>query len=281
MNDGTVEQKSEPRYFVESLARGLTVLDAFDPAHRELSLAELASISDVGTATAFRIAHTLVQLGYLTRDPETKAYQLGPTVLSLGMSSLSSMTLPDVVDPYLQALRDDIDENVKCAVVQGTDVVYVAHYRSRSHPSRVVYTGTRTPAHTTSSGRAFYANLPDDVAEELVERSPRPRFTSRSLTATNAIMAEVRRARELGYAVNDQGRSMEHRSVAAALVNYRGYPVGAINIAVWAGRTSRSEMEERYGPRVVATAAEISALIPAQLEGFLESGELIDPLSEE
>ncbi|WP_249019456.1 IclR family transcriptional regulator [Conexibacter sp. S30A1] len=184
----------------------------------------------------------------------------------------------DLVDPYLQSLRDETDENVKCAVVHGTELVYVAHYRSKSRPSRTAYIGTKIAAHTTSSGRAFYARLPHDVAERLIEQSPRPRLTPRTLTATGRIMAEVSRARELGYAVNDQGLSMEHRSVAAALVNHNGYPVGAINIAVWASLVSRAEMEERYAPKVVSTAAQISMLLPDQLEGFLESGELLNLL---
>ena len=83
------------RYFVESLGRGLAVLSAFAADRRELSLRDVAEAADVSTPSALRIGYTLVELGYLVRDPLTKRYRPGPKLLAVGMASLSSMSLLD------------------------------------------------------------------------------------------------------------------------------------------------------------------------------------------
>lgn len=264
-----------PSYFVDSLGRGLSVLAAFEPGRIELSLADIASVCQVTNPSALRIGYTLVQLGYLTRNPVTKGYRLGPKTLTLGLAALSSMTLLDIAEPYLIDLRDRTDENVKCAIMQGNEVVYIAHFRSRTHPSNMIYVGTRLPAHMTSTGRALLAQLSDSAIRAILDSSPRDKLTEHSITDSDAILREIQRARSRGYAVNDQGLSVENRSVGAALLTARGVPVGALNIAVGSGRMSLSELENDLAPQVVETARLISSVLPAQLEGFLESGEAV------
>lgn len=270
----------QPRYFVESLARGLSVLAAFTPGRVELSLREIAKAARVTNPSALRIAYTLAQLGYLTRNPISKGYRLGPNILSLGMASLSSMTLIDIADPFLQELRDRTEENVKCAVLYGTEMVYIARYPSRVHPSNSIFVGTRLVAHNTSMGRAILAYLPPEEAGEIIKRSRRERLTDKTITDVSAIMAELQRTRERGYAVNDQGVTLEHRSIAAPLINARGRPVSAINISVSASRASLEEMEQRLGRELLKTAHDISRLLPPQIEGMLETGELIGALAD-
>lgn len=260
----------QSRYFVESLARGLAVLGAFAPGRAELSLSEIAAAAGVTNPSALRIGYTLVTLGYLTRNPVTKGYRLGPAVLTLGMASLSSMSLLEVAEPYLQQLRDVSGETVKMAVLHGTEMVYVARFPSLVYPpAGTTFVGSRLPAPQTCTGRAILSRLPESEARDIVERSRRSRYTENSLVDVEEIMAELARSRARGYAVNDQGTTVEHRSAAVALLNVIGQPVGAINISVSAQRVSRQDLEERLVPHLIRTAAQISALLAPQSQSTL------------
>jgi IclR family pca regulon transcriptional regulator len=262
----------QKRYFVESLARGLAVLSAFTEGRSELSLREVAAAAGVSTPSALRIGHTLLTLGYLTRNPVTKGYRPGPRVLSLGLAALSSMSLLEIAEPYLIELRDLTGETVKMAVLQDTEMVYVARYASRVHPpSGLTFVGSRLPASQTCTGRAILSRLPVGDAQEIVERSRSVTFTERTLVDTAEIMAELERSRERGYGINDQGTTIEHRSAAAALINAVGQPVAAINISVSAQRVSLADLEAKLVPHLLATASAISSLLPPQLHGPLRS----------
>ncbi|MDN5606364.1 MAG: helix-turn-helix domain-containing protein, partial [Kocuria sp.] len=88
--------------YVQSLARGISVLRAFDADHASMSLSEVAQKTGLTRATARRFLHTLVELGYVHADG--KAFRLSPTVLGIGYSYLSSLSLPDLAYPHLREL---------------------------------------------------------------------------------------------------------------------------------------------------------------------------------
>ncbi|MDX5311679.1 MAG: helix-turn-helix domain-containing protein, partial [Rhodococcus sp. (in: high G+C Gram-positive bacteria)] len=110
--------------YVQSLARGLSVIKAFDAEHPRRTLSEVAKATDLTRATARRFLLTLVELGYVRTDGSQ--FWLTPRVLELGYSYLSSLTLPDVARPHLEALAQKVHESTSVSVLDGGDVVYVA-----------------------------------------------------------------------------------------------------------------------------------------------------------
>jgi DNA-binding IclR family transcriptional regulator len=264
-DDGDGTTPSRDNYFVMSLARGLNVLKAFTPERNELSLSEIAAVAGVTNPSALRIGHTLVELGFLTRNPLTKGYRVGPGVLTLGMASLSSMSLLEIAEPYLAQLRDDAGETVKLAVLHGTEMVYIGRFPSQLHPQHgSAYVGSRLPAAQTCTGRAILALLDEAEARQIVENGRRQPFTARSLVTVDEIMKELMATRERGFSINDQGTSLEHRSAAAALVGPHGNPVGAINFSVSAQRVSVEQLCADLAPMLVDAAGKISAMLPPE-----------------
>jgi IclR family pca regulon transcriptional regulator len=59
--------------YVQSLARGLAVIRAFDHDHPVMTLTEVAARTDLTRATARRFLHTLVELDYVRTDGKTFA----------------------------------------------------------------------------------------------------------------------------------------------------------------------------------------------------------------
>ncbi|OPX13265.1 IclR family transcriptional regulator [Mycobacterium sp. AT1] len=253
-------------YHVTALARGLAVLDTFGPDRRELSLRELADAAGVTPASAFRIGFTLVEAGYLIRNTATKGYRLGPRTLSLGLQTLSAMTLPELAEPYLTELRDTTDETIKMAVPAQGDVVIVARLASLSHPTTGSYIGARTPAPISSLGRAVLAWEERSTIDAVLKATKAHRLTPRALPKS-ALRLELKATRARGYALNDQGTTMEHRSAGAPILSSEGHPIGSINISVSVQRVTLAELERRLVPHLVGTAAAISALVPPGIEG--------------
>ena len=131
--------------YVQSLARGLAVIRAFDEEHPEMTLSDVARRTDLSRAAARRFLLTLAALGYVRSDGRT--FSLTPQVLRLGFAYLASQTLPDVAQPHLQDLSERIHESTSVAVLDGeltvkrlelTPAGVVLRAENAQHPDIVV-----------------------------------------------------------------------------------------------------------------------------------------------
>src|SRR5690606_15845529 len=122
--NGSAAVTREGGEFVRSLERGLAVIRAFDAAHPSLTLSEVASRTRITRAAARRFLLTLQELGYVRTDG--RLFSLTARVLELGYAYLSSLTLPEVAEPHLEALVAQVNESSSMSVLDGTDIVYVA-----------------------------------------------------------------------------------------------------------------------------------------------------------
>ncbi|MFZ3569562.1 IclR family transcriptional regulator domain-containing protein [Streptomyces sp. BH097] len=135
---------------IQSLARGLTVLTAFDAAHPELTLAQVAARTGLARATARRALITYEHLGYVTH--EHRRYTLTPRVLALGCAPLSRTTLPRIAAPHLAALSKRLGESVGLSVPDGAAVRCTARVTPRRVMSVDIGVGSRLPAADTAAG---------------------------------------------------------------------------------------------------------------------------------
>lgn len=243
--------------FVQSLARGLAVIRAFDAEHPELTLSDVARRAGMTRAAARRFLLTLESLGYVASD--ARAFRLTPRVLELGFSYLSSLSLPEIVQPHLEALSRDVDESVSAAVLDGPDIVYIARVPTRRIMSVRITIGTRFPAFATSMGRVLLAGLPDAAADAALAASALPRLTERTLTDLGALHAELERVRGQGWSLVDGELEPGLRSIAAPLHARDGRVVAALNVSTSATRDSVPHVLEAYLPPLLRTAAAIDA----------------------
>jgi IclR family pca regulon transcriptional regulator len=243
--------------FVQSLARGLAVIRAFDADHPALSLSDVARNTGLTRAAARRFLHTLDSLGYVRSDG--RRFSLTPRVLELGFSYLSALSLPEIVQPHLERLSREVDESVSAAVLDGTDIVYVARVPTRRIMSVRITIGTRFPAYATSMGRMLLASLPDAEADALLAASDRAALTARTVTEREELRAELAAVREQGWAFVDGELEAGLRSVAVPVHGRDGAVVAAVNVSTSATRDSVEHVIERHLPRLLETAREIDA----------------------
>jgi IclR family pca regulon transcriptional regulator len=253
------------RYYVEALARGLRILDAFTEQTPSLSLTEISSAVGLDKSTVFRFVYTCEKLGYLLRDPETKRYRPGLKVLRLGFAALSSLGLPQIAQPYLRALSRLAGETTNMTILDGREIVYVARNATQQIITINLQLGSRLPAYCTSMGKAQLIEKPLDELSDLLGHGPYPAMGPNTITSLDALVAELEKVREQGHAINDEELVAGLRSVAAPIRDGEGEIVAAINVSVPVARVSRQELEEDLAPKVMDTARQISLALGAKL----------------
>ncbi|GAA4192851.1 IclR family transcriptional regulator C-terminal domain-containing protein [Microbacterium oryzae] len=243
--------------FVQSFARGLAVIRAFDGEHPRLTLSDVAVRAEVPRAAARRFLRTLEVLGYVRSTG--REFALTPRVLELGFSYLSALSLPEVVQPHLEALSRRVDESVSAAVLDGADIVYVARVPTHRIMSVAITIGTRFPAHATSMGQVLLAQLPEAERERILAGSALERLTDRTITTPGALAARLDAVREQGYEIVDGELESGVRSVAAPVRGRDGTVVAAVNVSASAARVSVEQLRTDYLPALLDATAAIQA----------------------
>ncbi|MGW2826216.1 IclR family transcriptional regulator domain-containing protein [Streptomyces sp. NPDC001443] len=244
------------RDFVESLARGLTVLTAFGEGRARLTLTEVAKATGLARATARRALITYEHLGLVTASDD-RTFALTPRVLSLGFPPLSRTSLPRIARPHMAELAHRVHESTSLAVLTatGTEIQYTARVATSHVMSVDITVGTRLPAYATSMGRVLLADVPEP------ERAPdtlRP-LTPRTITDPALLARTLATTRARGYALVDEELEEGLRSLAVPVRDRTGRVVAALNTATHVARRTVDECLNGLLPELTATAHRIEA----------------------
>ncbi|TQN42683.1 IclR family transcriptional regulator [Blastococcus colisei] len=243
--------------FVEALARGLDVLACFDPAHRSMSLTEVAAAAGLARPTARRLLLTLEELGFVRSSDG--AFSLTPKVLTLGMAYVGSLGLWDIARPHLETLVAGTGESSSMAQLDGSDIVYVARVAVPKIITLRVEIGTRFPAVQTSQGKVLLAALSPDRLEATLavpSRAGLPTYIGRT---DEQLFRQLTEVRARGWALADEELAPGVRSVAVPVRDGGGVVRAAMNVTVHAAETSRERLLEEYLPLLLRTAGDVSA----------------------
>lgn len=254
--------------FVQSFARGLSVIQAFDGrlGHtRELTLTEVADAAGLTRAGARRILLTLEHLGYVKLDG--RAFSLTPRILSLGFSYLTSLPFWDLAEPIMEDFVQRLHESCSAAVLDGTEIVYVLRVPTQKIMAINLSVGSRLPAYCTSMGRVLLAGLSPADAADVLKRSPIRALTPRTETRVAQLKAIVDTVRDRHWALVDQELEEGLISLAVPIVGANGRTIAAMNVSGQANRTPPAELKRRFLAPLEDAAARISALMRAQGRG--------------
>ncbi|WP_254705685.1 IclR family transcriptional regulator domain-containing protein [Streptomyces vilmorinianum] len=254
--DWTHASKQElGRGFVESLARGLTVLTAFGENRAALPLSAVADATGLARATARRALITLEHLGYV--GAEGRLFRLTPKVLALGFPHLSRMSLPQIAAPHLAELSRSVHDSASLAVLAGEDIRYTARVATRRIMSVHITVGTRFPAHATSMGRVMLAGLPPEARAAWLAGIEPQALTPHTVTSRAELAALLEQVREQGYALVDEELEQGLRSIAVPVRDRAGAVVAAVNVAMHSSRRSVEECVGEVLPELRATVSRI------------------------
>jgi IclR family acetate operon transcriptional repressor len=233
---------------VQSVERAFGLLEVLADAGGELSLSEIAGTSGLPLPTIHRLIRTLVDGGYVRQLP-TRRYTLGPRLIHLGESARGRLT--GWARPWLTQLVEQLGETANFGTLDGDRATYIAQVPSRHSMRMFTEVGRRVHLHCTGVGKALLAQLDDKDIDALVRHVGLPAQTAYSITDPAVLLAEIRKIREQGFAMDDGEQEIGVRCVA---VPVPGIPTGfAISVS---GPTARmnDELIDRAVPLLQAAA---------------------------
>lgn len=243
---------------VQSVSRAFALLELVAQSNNGRSISELSEASNLPLATTHRLLNTLVQLGYVEQDAETRLYGLGLRFLHLHGHVIRRLNLAEQAMPQMKVLMRRVNETVHLAVLDDTQILYIDRVEGLQTVGMYTQIGKRAPAHATALGKAMLAFLPDSVWRYVAERTGLPRLSPTTITTVEAFEAELAATRQRGYAIDNSETGEPVRCVAAPIYDYTGQVIAAASISGPAERM-RPDRDPFLGEMICETCRTISA----------------------
>ena len=257
---GTAKPRRNDRssLFVGSVEKAFQVLEAFRDTQRLMSMAEIARAAGLDRSATQRLVHTLEQLGYIRRLPDSPLYGLASRVLRLSYNYLRSREIIDRASPYLLEMTHSLGETSNLQELDGNEIVFLARFPGRHLVNVDFAVGSRLPALFTASGRAMLSKLDAAGRREIIRATPLVPVTPQTEVDPKLLMQRIDEAAKQGYAIVQNQTVVGDISVAAAFTDHEGRPVGAINVSVPSTRWTIQRAQEQLLPHVLLAATSIS-----------------------
>jgi IclR family transcriptional regulator, pca regulon regulatory protein len=241
--------------FVQSFARGLSVIRAFGPDAREMTLSEVADRTSLTRAAARRILLTLQQLGYVAATG--RKFFLTPRILDLGYSYLSTTPLWDLAEPYMEELVSRVHESSSASVLDGTDIVYILRVPTKKIMTISLNIGSRLPAYCTSMGRILLGGLSGEELDNVLRKSDLKAITPHTVIDPARLKQIIRDDCAKGWSLVNQELEEGLVSLSVPIQDRTGRIVAAMNVSGQATRTSADEMVRTILPQLQRAALQI------------------------
>jgi IclR family pca regulon transcriptional regulator len=259
-------QAANPKNQVQSVAKVFAVLKAFGPGADELTLAEIAARAGLDRGTAFRLVHTLDDLGYLRAVPASRRWRLTLRCLELGFAALAAGDLPTHAAPLLREAVPGVADAASLGTLERGEVIYLARVEAGLERHGVVRRpGTRVGAYATALGQAILAWLPREEQVAHLQAVERVKLSERTLTGLDALLDRLAEVRARGFAVSDGENAYGLRTVAAPVLDVAGRPAAGLSLTVAAARMEAAPFVAAAVPVALGMAAELALGLRASL----------------
>ncbi len=252
---------SDQSELVNSLSRGLAILELLTQRPFRLSQTKIQELTDIPKATLSRILRTLTKLRYLKCDPETRKYSLHPKVLTLGLTVLENLEVREIARQYIETLSREFNRSVSLLMLDGPEMVFIERVKVPMLLDLNVGMGSRIPIYSTAPGKVVLAYLNRERLREVVSRISRKDPLAAPYLRNNyeKLFNSLVEVRDQGYAINDEETQKGLRGIAAPIFSPDG-TVYALSISV-PTEVSVAELRSKCAPRLIAVSKEISEAI--------------------
>ena len=239
---------------VKSADRTLDVFELLAAEPQGLTVSEISERLGLARSSAHGLVRTLHSRGYLMENGGRR-FHLGARLIQLGLNVVDRLELRAAARGPLERLVADTHDTALLVVPDKGDLLYVDKVISDARDVRTdPRVSSRRPLHCSSLGKALLAAVDDESVLEVVAVTGLERATEFSIGDRDGLLSDLARTRERGYALDQQEALVGVWCVGAPVRDHAGRPVGAISLS-----TIKDFFDpERTGPRVAATAVEIS-----------------------
>ncbi|MBI5441937.1 MAG: IclR family transcriptional regulator [Deltaproteobacteria bacterium] len=261
------DQEGSASEKANAIEKALQILMLYHPHNKELSTTEVSQRLGLHKATASRILLTLARHGFLQQNSQNKLFQLGPAVLRLSTAVKQSLKseLVQIAKPYLDGLRDLVNETVGMEVISG-DLTVLAYLAEGARPVRTTTSlGATLPINAAAGAKAIFAYSESASWRRIFERGVTA-LTERTITDPQKYGEQLKLVRALGFSIDEEEIDLGVTALAAPVFNHESLPVAAVVIIGPSDRV-RGEREPTLVAHLKETAARISRALHYEPEG--------------
>jgi IclR family KDG regulon transcriptional repressor len=241
------------RVGIQSLGRAFGILEEVARHRDGIGLADLSRLVGLHNSTTFHLAKTMVALGYIRQEKDSKRYRIGRPLFALAASALDEIEMVNLATPVLEDLARQTGESSHFAVRMGDTIVVIARTSGPGAFQLADRVGVVRPAHCTALGKAILASLQPDQLLRLLKRTGLKPSTEKSITETAVLVREIEEIRRTGVAYDDGEFNLEVRCIAVPVNDFTGKVIGALGISGPVWRLSHQAMKSRV--KIVQDAA--------------------------
>ena len=253
------------KYGAPSVKKAFAILSAISGSKKGLGVSELAKNLKMAKSTVHGMTSALEELGAVMRDPLTKKYKLGFTLLEIGRSAYSQIDLKTSARPVTEELMEKTQTSVFLGILNWGHVTTLDIVESKQDLKITAPVGSTIPLFAGAVGKVFLASMEAEQTFKIIKSKGLPRYTDNSIVDMELYYKELEQVREKGYAVDDEEYILGVRAVAAPLIG-----LGQLRSAIWAVgfKASLDELKMKTLTGETQKAAKIiSRRIQEQLQG--------------
>ena len=215
---------------VRTVRNAVRILDLLG-REQGLGVTRISRLLGLPKSSAHDLLSTLHAEGLVDKDADRNLYRLGLKLFELGSMARANLELRRIAAPYLKTLNQSLDETVHLTILDGYEVLYIECFESTKQLRTYSVIGVRAPLHCTAVGKAILAFLGRDKMGEIIKAMGLPRFTENTITAPEALEAEMARIRQVGFAVDDAEHELGVRCVGAPIRDHEGIVVASMSVS--------------------------------------------------
>ncbi|QHN04208.1 IclR family transcriptional regulator [Granulicella sp. WH15] len=242
--------------FIQSLDRGLVILQSVARSKQPISLGELADLLQIDRSSAFRLAQTLRRRGFLACPAGRKDYILGPAMWTLSHQYDWSNMLVRVAHEQLKLIANELNETAHLAVREGKNALFIDSANANHVISVAGQTGELVPLYCTAHGKALLADADEKELKSQFGIGPLTKHTPSTISTVKALTVECKEIHARGYATDEAEYNPGMRCVAAPIRLEDGSIVGSIGISAPEARFPK-EHYAKYAKKISMAAREI------------------------
>ncbi|MET8361844.1 IclR family transcriptional regulator [Micromonospora sp. NPDC005171] len=241
----------------QSVERALSLLRAFTEENPERRVSELVQLTGLGQSTVSRLVGTLEALGFVTHDPHSGLYRIGPTVVSLAGIALNQTVVHRQSRQIAQDLACELGLGANVAERHGAELFYLCNFEGRLAPRSFTLVGRRGPLHATAMGKALLSDLTPDEVKALLG-SQYPAYTPKTITDLDGLLAALAEGRSRGYAMELEELAFGRACLSAPVRNRSGRVVAALSVSGPLSAMNLHDRQEELAMKVIEQADQIS-----------------------
>ncbi|WP_078542970.1 IclR family transcriptional regulator [Litchfieldia alkalitelluris] len=213
------------------LLKAKLILDFLSNSDEPQSLNTIAKNTELTNSTALKILDTLLLIGYVHKDSDSKKFSLGQALIKYANKAINQLDIKDIAKPHLEELNRTTTETVHLGILENKNIVYVTKLESKNPISLYSQVGKIIPLYCSAMGKAILAEKPDLEIEQYLDQTKLVQHTATTLTTKDAVCKEINKIRQLGYAFDNSEHEDDVFCVGASLsLNDKNY--GAISVSV-------------------------------------------------